>query len=220
MFLGHFAVALAAKRAAPKTSLGTLALAAQLADLLWPVFLLAGWERVRIVPGITRVSPFDFVSYPVTHSLAAQAGWGIAFALVYFALKRNAKAAGVVGALVVSHWVLDFIVHRPDLSVWPGGEKFGLGLWNSLPATFVTESVLLVLGAAVYLRATPATDRIGSGALWSLLGLLVVLWLGAVFGPPPPNERVLTMSALAIWLTVPWAAWADRHRQVRNMARA
>jgi hypothetical protein len=212
VFLGHFGVALAAKKAAPKSSIGTLIFAAQFADLLWPILLLLGLEQVRIVPGITRVTPLDFVSYPYSHSLAAQLIWGAAIGLVYFAIRRDARAAAVVAACVPSHWVLDYIAHRPDMPLFPGGARYGLGLWNSLPGTLAAELGLYVAGIALYLSSTHAKDRAGVYVLWSLLILLLVIYISSLFGPPPPSERALALSALAIWLTVPWAAWADRHR--------
>ncbi len=215
MFLGHFGVALAAKKAAPKTSLGTLVLAAQFADILWPVLLLAGIEHVRIVPGLLAASPLDFTSYPISHSLVAQLGWGAILGIAYFLLRGNSKGALLVGALVPTHWVLDFIAHRPDMPIYPGGPKFGLGMWNSLPLTILVEYLLFAAGIAIYLIATRAKDRAGNLALWSLLGLLAVLYAASLVGPPPPSVRVLAFSALAIWLTVPWAAWADRHRRSR-----
>jgi membrane-bound metal-dependent hydrolase YbcI (DUF457 family) len=212
VFLGHFGVALAAKKAAPKTSLGTLFLAAQFADMLWPVFLLLGWEQVRIAPGITRVTPLDFVSYPYSHSLAAQLIWGVAFGLVYFAIWRDGRAAAILAACVPSHWLLDYVTHRPDMPLFPGSARYGLGLWNSLPGTLTAELGIYGAGVALYLGATRAKDRTGVYALWSLLTLLFVLYFASTFGPPPPSEHLLAMSAIAIWLTVPWAAWADRHR--------
>jgi membrane-bound metal-dependent hydrolase YbcI (DUF457 family) len=134
MFIGHFGVALAGKRAAPKTSLGTLILAAQFLDLLWPVFLLLGIEHVEIAPGITRVSAMNFTDYPISHSLLMALVWSALVGGVYYGLRRDRRAAWVVAALVLSHWVLDFIVHRPDLPLWPGGQaRAGLGLWNSWP---------------------------------------------------------------------------------------
>jgi len=213
MFLGHFAVALAAKKATPKTSLGTLVLAAQFADMLWPLLLLLGIEQVRIVPGLLPVSPFDFTSYPYSHSLVAQIGWGALLGFIYFMVRRNVSSALLVGLLVPSHWLLDFIAHRPDMPIYPGGAKYGLGMWNSLLLTIVVEYVLFVAGAAVYLSVTRAKDRTGNLALWSLLGLLAVLYLASIFGPLPPSLQALAWSAIAIWLTVPWAAWADWHRQ-------
>jgi hypothetical protein len=212
MLLGHYAVALGAKRAAPKSSLGTLVFAAQFADLIWPIFLLLGWEQVRIVPGITRVTPLDFVTYPYSHSLLAQVLWGIAVGAVYFGVRREARSAVVLTLCVPSHWLLDYIVHRPDLPLVPGGRRYGLGLWNSLPATLAVEFTLFAIGIALYLTQTRAKDRVGQYALWSLLILLLLIYIGAIFGPPPPNERAIAISALALWLTVPWTAWADRHR--------
>jgi hypothetical protein len=213
MFLGHFGVAFATKKAAPKASLGMLVFAAQFADLLWPILLLAGVERVRIVPGLLAASPFDFTSYPVSHSLVAQLGWGALIVLIHFAVKRDGRTALLVGGLVPTHWVLDFIAHRPDMPIYPGGPRYGLGMWNSIPLTISVEYVLFAAGIAVYLNATRPQDSTGKAALWSFVGLLGVLYPASLFGPPPPNVQVLAWSAMAIWLTVPWAAWADRHRQ-------
>lgn len=213
MFLGHFGVAFAAKKASPKTSLGTLVFAAQFADLLWPLLLLAGIEKVTIVPGLLPASPFDFTSYPISHSLVAQLGWGALLSLVYFAVKRDGKSSVLVGALIPTHWVLDFIAHRPDMPIYPGGAKFGLGMWQSIPLTISVEYVLFAAGIALYLSATRSKDTTGRWAFWSLVGLLGLLYPASMFGPPPPSVQVLALSALAIWLTVPWAAWADRHRQ-------
>jgi hypothetical protein len=216
MFLGHFAVAVAAKKAAPKTSLGTLVLAAQFADLLWPVLLLLGIEQVRIVPGLLAASPFDFTSYPISHSLVAQLGWGATLGIAYFILRRDGRSALLVGALVPTHWLLDFIAHRPDMPIYPGGAKYGLGMWNSVPLTILVEYALFAAGIAIYVSVTRATDRTGNLVLWSLLGLLAVLYPASLFGPPPPTVQALAWSAMAIWITVPWAAWADRHRQSRS----
>jgi hypothetical protein len=214
MFLGHFGVALAAKKTAPKASLGTLVLAAQFADLLWPILLLSGREEVRITPGITRMTPLDFVSYPWSHSLLMQMVWGVALGAAYFAIRRDARSAAVVAACVPSHWVLDWIVHRPDMPIVPGGARYGLGVWNSVPVTLVIELALFLAGVALYMSTTRAKDRTGHFALSSLLGLLFVLYFASAFGPPPPNVHVLALSALAIWLTVPWAGWADAHREL------
>jgi len=213
MFLGHFAVALAAKKAAPKASLGTLVFAAQFADMLWPLLLLLGIEQVRIVPGLLPASPFDFTSYPVSHSLVAQLGWGALLGTIHFMVRRNARSALLLALLVPSHWLLDFIAHRPDMPIYPGGASYGLGMWNSLPLTIVVEYALFAAGTAVYLSVTRGKDRAGNLALWSLLGLLAVLYPASLFGPPPPSVQALAWSVIGIWLTVPWAAWADRHRR-------
>jgi hypothetical protein len=214
MFLGHFGIALAAKKAAPRASLGVLVLAAQFADLLWPIFLLLGWEQVRITPGITRVTPLDFISYPYSHSLLAQLLWGVALGAVYFALRRDARGAVVAGLCVPTHWMLDFVAHRPDMPVVPGGDRYGLGMWNSLPLTLLVEFVIYGIGIAAYLKTTRAKDRVGKYALGSLLIFLFVVYLSATFGAAPPDVKTNAYMALAMWLLVPWAAWADKHRAV------
>jgi hypothetical protein len=216
MFIGHFGVALAAKRVAPRASLGTLILSAQWIDLIWPMLLLTDVERVRIAPGHLAASPLEFVHYPWTHSLAAVVGWAALLGLLYAAIRRDGRAAIVVALLVVSHWLLDAVVHEPDLPLWPGGPVIGLGLWNSRPGSLVAEALLLAAGATVYVRATRPLDRMGSLLLWSFVAALGVLYLGAMFGPPPPSVPVLAISALAGWLFVAWGAWIDRHRGPRD----
>jgi membrane-bound metal-dependent hydrolase YbcI (DUF457 family) len=213
VFIGHLGLAFAAKKVAPRPSLGTLALAAQLVDGVWPVFLLLGWEKVEIVPGITAVTPLLFVSYPYTHSLGAGAVWAMLLAGGYYLLRRDGVGAGWIAALVVSHWILDFVSHRPDMPLWPGGPKVGLGLWNSIPATLAVEFALFAGGVWLYVSATRARDRVGTWALAAFVLLLAVLYLAAVFGPPPPSVQVLAMSGLLGWLFVVWAYWIDRHRK-------
>lgn len=212
MFLGHFALAMATKRVAPRPSLGTLVLAAQLADGIWPLFLLIGWEQVEIVPGLTAITPLRFVSYPWTHSLLALALWGALFGGLYYLLRRDRAGAVWIGVLVVSHWVLDAIAHRPDMPLWPGGPVSGAGLWYSRPATLVVEFVLYALGVWIYLRATRPLDRIGRHGFAAFAGTLAVIYVMSAFGPPPPSVQVLAMSGLAGWLFVAWAYWIDRHR--------
>ena len=214
MFIGHFAVALAAKKAAPKVSLGTLILSAQWVDLLWPVFLLLGLEHVRIDPGNTAVTPLDFYDYPITHSLAGALGWSVVLGLVYFAARRTAREAGIVGAVVFSHWVLDALTHRPDLALYPGSKTLvGFGLWNSVPGTVAVEFTMFAIGIVIYLRSTQARDGVGRYAFWSLIAMLAVLYIGNLVGPPPPSPRALAIVALGAWIFVAWAYWADRHRQ-------
>jgi hypothetical protein len=219
VFLGHYGLAFAAKRAAPRTQLGVLTFAAQWADELWPVLLLLGVEHVRIVPGLMAASSFDFVDYPISHSLALDIGWALLLGGAYYALRRDARGAIVVGLLVVSHWVLDVLVHRPDLPLWPGGPAVGLGLWNSVPLTLVAEALVFGGGLALYLRATVATDRIGSIALWALVTVLVAIYAMPYVmpdsGPPSTDTHGLALSALVLWLFVPWAYWIDRHRAPR-----
>lgn len=218
MFLGHYAVALAAKKAAPKVSLGTLLISAQLVDLLLPLFLLLGLEHIRITPGITAVTPFDLYDYPYSHSLLAGIVWSIALGLLYYAVRKEKKGAFVVALAVFSHWILDFITHRPDLSLgFGGGTYVGLGLWNSVPGTLVVELALYIAGIALYLRTTTAKDRIGSIGFWSLFGLLAVIYLASVFGPPPPDTSVFPVAGIASWLFILWAYWVDKHRTVKTL---
>jgi hypothetical protein len=217
MFLGHYGLAFAAKRAAPDTSLGTLAFAAQFLDELWPILLLAGAEQVRIVPGLMAANALDFVSYPISHSLLMAVLWGIAIGGVYYLRRRNARAAGIVGGLVLSHWFLDALMHRPDLPLWPGSpNRIGLGLWNSIPVTLIVEALVFGAGVAVYVRTTRARDAIGRWALWGMVAFLALVFLGGAMGTPPPNERAVAWVTLALWLFVPWSWWVDRHRDPVN----
>jgi len=175
VFLGHFAVALAAKRAAPKASLGTLVLSAQFADCLWPMLLLLGVEQVRITPGVTGASPLDFVSYPYSHSLLMQLVWGGILGSLYFLLGRDVRTAAIVGLLLPTHWVLDFVAHRPDMPLYPGGPKVGFGMWNSLPLSLVVEFGLFAAGLILYMSATCPRRR-HSYALWALILFLAVAY--------------------------------------------
>jgi hypothetical protein len=213
MFIGHFGVAFAAKKIAPKTSLGTLILAAQFLDFLWPLFLLLGIEHVRIAPGITRVSPLDFNHYPISHSLLMAVVWALAFGGIYYALRRNMRSAVVVGAAVLSHWVLDFIVHRPDLQLYPGGAaRAGLGLWNSWVATIAAEVLCFGAGLWIYVSCTRARDSSGRYGFWTLVAFLFFGWLSTLFAGAPPNVTALAWGGIAMWLTAFWGWWADKHR--------
>jgi membrane-bound metal-dependent hydrolase YbcI (DUF457 family) len=214
LFIGHYALGLAAKRVAPGVSLGALFLACQFADLLWPTLVLAGLESFSIRPGITAVTPLDFEHYPYSHSLLALVVWGALLGFVYrYVTGSSWRAATVLLLLVLSHWVLDVIVHRPDLPLAPGSDfRLGLGLWNSVPGTLAAEFVLFAIGAVAYLKSTTARDRIGSIGAWVLLLFLALVELANVLGPPPPSVRAVTWSAQALWLIVAWGYWVDSHR--------
>ncbi|MGE5168792.1 MAG: hypothetical protein ACM3JC_00330 [Rudaea sp.] len=212
MFIGHFGVALAVKRVAPGLSLGTTVLAAQWADALWPVLVLLGAEQVRIVPGITTVTPLDFVSYPYSHSLVADIGWAALFAVVYGVLRRDWRGAAWLAVLVMSHWVLDVVAHRPDMPTWPGGPRLGLGLWNSLAGTLLVEFALFGAGAWLYARATTPRDARGRVVYWALVVVLAAIYVASVFGPPPPSVTALAVTGILGWLFVAWGYWIDRHR--------
>jgi hypothetical protein len=187
-------------------------MAAQWADGVWPILVLLGIEHVEIRPGVTAVTPLDFVSYPYSHSLVADLGWAAVFASVYVALRRDWRGAAWLAVLVLSHWVLDVVSHRPDMPTWPGGPKLGAGLWNSMPATLIVEFALFAAGAWLYMASTIARDTLGKLLVWVFIAVLVVLYLGAVFGPPPPSVEVLALSGLLGWLLVAWGYWIDAHR--------
>jgi hypothetical protein len=208
MFLGHFAVGLAGKRLTPAVSLAAWFVAVQLLDLLWPIFLLTRLEHVRIAP--VGPGPFlrlDFYDYPISHSLVGALAWGLLLAGGWLLIRRNRYAALLLFFGVVSHWVLDAITHRPDLPVLPHGPYVGLGLWYLPAVTIVVEAAMFAGGMVLYARAMRPTV-----AFWALMIVLAALYAGSLVGPPPPNVTVLAASALAGWLLVVWAGWADRPR--------
>lgn len=213
MFIGHFAVALAAKKVVPRVSLGTMILSTSFIDLLWPLFLILGIENVRVDPGNTVVTPLDFYNYPYSHSLGGVLVWSILLGGIYFFLRKDRKAALVVGIGVLSHWILDLVTHRPDLPLLPGYETVvGFGLWNSLVGTLILEIGLFLCGVWLYVQSTRPTDRTGSWSFWGLIIFLVLVYLGNLFGPPPPESDALGYVGLAMWLLVAWGYWIDRHR--------
>jgi len=217
MFLGHYAVALAAKKAAPKVSLGTLFLSAQFIDLLWPIFLLLGLEHARVEPGNTALTPLNFYDYPLSHSLVGCAGWSLLLGLIYYVVRRDLRGSSVVAIAVFSHWVLDFITHRPDLPLGFGGDTFfGLGLWNWVVGTIVLEMGLFAAGVALYVRTTTTVDRVGTYAFWSLVVFLTAIYFMNIAGPPPPDVSAIAIAGNAAWLFVVWAYWIDRHRRLRS----
>jgi len=215
MFIGHFALGYAAKRWVPEQSLAVLFAAALFADLLWPVLVALGVEHVRIAPGITASTPLEFISYPYSHSLLTLAIFGALFGWLFTRAPIASAAQGaVLMALVMSHWVLDVITHIPDMPLYPGGPKFGLGLWNSVPGTLVTETLMFAAGVWVYWRATRPRDAIGT---WAFAGVTAFLFLGFIVnanGTPPPSVMALWIMALSLGALTLWLAWfADRHRQ-------
>jgi hypothetical protein len=215
MFIGHLALGFAAKRAAPRISLGTLFAASQLPDLLWPVFVALGIEQVRIAPGVTPFTPLDFVSYPYSHSLLFVAIWGLVFGGLYGLRLHGFRAVAVVALLVVSHWVLDWVSHRPDMPLYPGSPTFGLGLWYSVPGTIAVESALFVAGTWAYARLTRPRDATGRWTFVSLVALLIAAYVASIVGGPPPSIQALwiaTLSGAAVILVV--ALWVDSHRTI------
>ena len=220
MFIGHFAVGLAAKRAAPRLSLGVLFAAGLFADVLWPVLVALGVERVEIVPGVTVMTPLDFISYPYSHSLLLLVVWGVLFGLAV--RHKDPRAFVVVSALVVSHWVLDFVTHRPDMPLFPGGPKVGLGLWNSVAGTVIVEVAMYVAGAWIYLNATRPRDGSGRWGMLVLLSTLLLIYVGDAMSrvPPPSVNAIVVVGMAASVIFIAWAVWADRHRDVVTSGRS
>jgi membrane-bound metal-dependent hydrolase YbcI (DUF457 family) len=213
MFIGHYAVGLAAKRVAPKVSIGMFFLSVQFLDLIWPILLLLGFEHVLIEPGNTAYTPLNFIDYPFSHSLLTSIVWAIILGCVYFAIRRYGIGALMIGLGVVSHWILDFITHRPDLPLAPWSNKMaGLGLWNSVSWSIIVEGAIYLLGVIIYSRFTEPIDRIGKYGYWSLVIFLPVVWIANFFSVPP-NEQAMAYSALLLWLLIPWGYWIDKHRQ-------
>lgn len=211
MFVGHLGVAFAAKRASPATSLGWFMAAACFADILWPVLLLLGVERVSVVHGATAFTPLVFDSYPWSHSLLMMVVWGVLLAALASRSGVGRAGAVLVALLVPSHWVLDWITHAPDMPLWPGRSPLlGLSLWNSIAGTLVVEGALWAAGLALYFRVRRARGAAGVMVLWSLILISTVLWAVGPWSPPPPDTRVLAWTALIGWLLVPWAWWGDR----------
>jgi membrane-bound metal-dependent hydrolase YbcI (DUF457 family) len=216
MFIGHLAVALVAKRAAPRASLGTLFAAALLPDIVWPVLVLAGVERVEIRPGDTAFTPLNFVSYPWSHSLLMVLLTGLIVGVGYKVRTKYFAGAIMIPVLAGSHWVLDWITHRPDLPLLPGGPLHGLGLWNSIPGTLIIESGFFVVCLIGYLRYTKSQDWIGRYVFWLLVIVIAAAYAGNLLGPPPPSDKAVALVGLfGGVLLIAWAAWTDRHRRIR-----
>jgi len=216
VFVGHFAVGFGARRLAPRPSLAVLLAAPQFLDMLWPVGVALGLERVRIVPGLTAASPLALDHYPYSHSLAATVVWSLLFGAVYAALTKDRRGAVVLAGCVASHWVLDIVAHIPDVPLWPGGEaRLGLGLWRSIPGTLLVECGMLAAGVWLFVRASGPRSRAASIGLFALVATLVLLYLGAIFGPPPPSVGVLVGSAFGGWGLLLWAWAVDRRREIR-----
>ncbi len=212
MFIGHYSVALAARAGTDGPRLGTYMLAAQWLDLIWPLFLLLGWERVRIDPGNTAFTPLEFVHYPYSHSLLAATGWSALFFLAYLFLRRNLIGALWLGGAVFSHWVLDWITHRPDLPMSPGSPVFlGLGLWNAPAGTVLLEGAMLAAAVFLYLRTYRHKGTPALLAFWSLVILLVLIYVATMLSPPPPGQAAIVAAGLALWLLVAWGYWIDGH---------
>jgi hypothetical protein len=214
MFIGHFALSFAAKRTAPRTSLGATFVAGQLADMLWPIFLLLGIEQVQIVPSRNPFLNLVFTHYPWSHSLLMQLVWGAVLGCLYFTFTRYGRGAVVLALLVPTHWLLDLIVHVPDLPLYPGASgRMGFGLWRHPAIAIVVELALFAWGVSVYLSRTHARDRVGRFGLYALVLFLLALYAASVFSPPPSSVSALAWGAMIGWPLTLWPWWIDRHRE-------
>src|SRR5215472_5719588 len=205
MFVGHYGPSFAANAAEKRLPLWLLFIAVQFIDVLWAIFVLLGIEKVRIVPGITASSPLDLYYMPYTHSLVGALGRSaLGFVIWQFFPRVGGRRAGLILALAVfSHWVLDLIVHRPDLALYDNVHKMGFGLWNYRGPAFILEIAVLVAGGALYAKAAPRKGRI--------IGYVCVLVLVQVFGtfffPPPSSDRAMALTALSFYIVLAVIAW-------------
>jgi hypothetical protein len=210
MFIGHFGVGFAAKSVDKKISLGTLFLASQFIDLLWPILLLLGLESVKIEPGNTAVTPLNFISYPISHSMLGVIFWGILFGAVYYLIKKNLRGSILLGVLVFSHWLLDLLTHRPDLQLFPWSEyKVGFSLWNSFIGTVLVEGLIFTAGVFIFYRVGRLQSKSKKILFWSLVVFLAAVYVMNLVGPPPPSEEPIAIVGLSQWLLVAWAYWID-----------
>ncbi len=216
MFVGHYGVSFATKRVERSIPLWVLFLAVQFLDVLWAPFVLLGIEKVRIVPGITATNPLDLYYMPYTHSLTAALFWswacGIAYRLV---VRPSAPRAGfAIGAAVFSHWVLDFIVHRPDLPLYGNSAKVGLGLWNLPPLALGLEAALLFGGMWLYFRdgRTRSRGTVVFGVV--MLGIQAYVF----FGPPPASDQAMASTAIVAYALFALVIWWLQDRKVRAAA--
>jgi len=213
MFIGHFGIGLGAKRFAPKISLGMLFLSAQFLDLLWPTLLLLGVEKVKIEPGATVMSPLAFTYFPYTHSLLMACIWGLAIGILFYVVKRDLRGAAILALCVLSHWILDLLVHRPDLPLtFQEIHKVGFGWWNQRTLAILSEGLIFVLGLFLYLRNTRAKNGVGRYGFWAMIVMLVCIHMNNLLGPVPTSVNAIAWAGQLQWIFVVWAFWVDRNR--------
>ena len=189
--------------------------AAMLADLLVFLLVAVGIEHISIQPGITRLNALNLYDFAWSHSLVMDVVWGALLAAAYFLTRRYARGAGILFAAVLSHWILDWASHRPDMPLAPGVHRYyGLGLYNSPIGLLIVEGGLWMLGIILYLRATHTRRLLGHLALWTFIVLLTALWLLSFNGAPPPSVHVLvTVDLILFPIVLAWAYWIDYLRK-------
>jgi hypothetical protein len=216
MFVGHYCVSYGAKAWKGAVPLWLLFLAVQFLDVLWGVFVLLGFEKVRIVPGITATNPLDLYYMPYTHSLVAALVWSLLAGLAYHFWNRGIGGGVVIGAAVFSHWLLDLVVHRPDLPLVGNQFKVGLGLWNVPALALLLEVSLLLAGLAAYLRSTQHAKSGGTVGFLVFSVVLVGVQLLVFFGSPPGSANAAALTALVAYVVFAGAAgWLETRRRPR-----
>jgi len=209
MFIGHYGPGFAAKALDKKIPLWLLFLAVQLVDVMWAILVLLGVEKVRIVPGITVTNPLDLYYMPYTHSLLAAILWSVAALLIYRYASRlgNWFSATLVGLAVLSHWVLDLLVHRPDLPLYDNTMKVGLGLWNYPVISSALEAALLFGGMFYYYKKTRPVSRGGRYGMIIFGFVMLAVQFSVFFGPPPPSDKAVATMALFSYVVFTLVAW-------------
>lgn len=218
MFIGHYGIGLALKKVEPRLSLGMLIFGAVMLDILFGLFLLAGVEHAKIIPGVTVVSPFEFYDYPISHSAVGTVMWAAAGFLAYWLCPtgdhtQRKRPAFVFAIAIFSHFILDVISHTPDLTIFGNNSpRLGLSLWNSLAATMIVELGLLLSGIVLYRGATHSVSSSGKYGLSLFVLILIILSIGIVFGPPPDMISVGVFILAGQLALVALAFWVDRNR--------
>ena len=224
MFVGHYGPSFAIRALRPEIPLWLLFLAAQLVDVAWTLLVLGGIEKLRIAPGITAASPLDLYYMPYTHSLVAALLWALGAAILCrFAFRwRGWQAALWVGAAVLSHWVIDWLVHRPDLPLYGDSVKVGLGLWNHIGLSLGLEVLVVVSGVWLYLKQTRGFTSVGRYGPVVFVVLMLAIQVTSIVGPPPSPAAVAASGLGAYLVFAAIAAWIDRQRSTpcRAIARA
>jgi membrane-bound metal-dependent hydrolase YbcI (DUF457 family) len=206
MFVGHYSASMAAKAAEPRVPLWTYFIASQLLDVGWGAFVILGIEKVRVDPNLPG-SVFDLYDMPWTHSLVAAIVWSLAGALFFKTLLRlSSRGAVLVGLVVFSHWVLDLVVHRPDLLLWPGGPKVGFGLWNYPVLEEAIEMGLIAIAVAVW-AASCVRGRKAEWRAAALILLMTAMQAFVIVSPPTGNHMVIGATVLASYAILTVGAW-------------
>jgi membrane-bound metal-dependent hydrolase YbcI (DUF457 family) len=214
MGIGHLAASFAVRGRCPRVPLFLLLFAGAFIDVLWGIAILTGLERAHVGPETGSAIPIVLEDVRYTHSLIACLAWSTLASAAWWWWRRDRWGALVIGALVASHWLLDFVSHVPEMPLSASGPYVGLGLWRSRGWSFAVEIGMLWIGLALYARSTSAMDRIGSIGLVALSAVLTSLVVGAFFAPSPPSIAPIAMTSVALPLVLLLLGWVDLHRRV------